>query len=129
MDFLKPISDIFDKILGLIPDKNKAAEITKELELAKNNLEVTIQQEITDRAKADMMSDSWLSKNIRPISLITVSILYFLASILSYFNFNPSPKIIDILEYLLYMVFGFYFGGRTLEKSASMIASAIQGKK
>jgi len=132
-DLLKPLGDIGTKLVGLIPDKNKAAEITRDLELAKYNLEQkaieleqTIQAQVTERAKADMMSDSWLSKNVRPLALIGTSAAYLIMVIVSYFGYDPNEIWVDVIKYLLYMIFGFYFGGRTVEKSVASISAAIK---
>jgi hypothetical protein len=124
--WLKPVGDVVVKVLDLIPDANKRAEIEKELTLAGLNAQAALDSELTKRQQADMMSDSWLSKNIRPLALIILSLCFFIMNILSYFNVNPSDKILSIIENLLLMVFGFYFGGRTLEKAASMISTAIK---
>ena len=125
---LKPISDVVNKGLSLIPDPNKRAEIEKELELANLTAQSLIDQELTKRQQADMMSDSWLSKNIRPLALIVLSLCFFIMNILSYFNINTSDKIMSIIENLLLMVFGFYFGGRSFEKVGSMVSDAIKNK-
>lgn len=128
-NIFKPVSDIANKAISLIPDPNKAAEIIKELELANMAAQSSYESNLTERAKADMMSDSWLSKNIRPIALIVLSLCFFVMNILSYFDIEASEKIMSIIENLLLMVFGFYFGGRSLEKVGSMVSNAIRNNK
>ena len=127
-DIFKPIGDIATKAIGLIPDPNKAAEIVKELEIANITAQSAYEQNLTERTKADMMSDSWLSKNIRPLALIVLSLCFFIMNVLSYFKIDTSDKIMSIIENLLLMVFGFYFGGRSLEKVGSMVSDAIKNK-
>lgn len=75
------------------------------------------QKEITGRHAADMASDSWLSKNVRPITLIGLLILYLLFALLDGLNvFHLQVAYIDILEQLCILVLTFYFGSRGIEK-------------
>lgn len=128
-DIFKPIGDIATKAISLIPDPNKAAEIVKEFELASIAAQTAYENNLTERSKADMMSDSWLSKNIRPIALIVLFTGFSMMNILSYFGVETSEKIMSITENLLLMVFSFYFGGRSVEKVGAMVALAMKGKK
>jgi hypothetical protein len=124
--FLKPISDTINKGLDLIPDPNKRAEITKELELKYFDVQTSIESELTKRQNSDMLSDSWLSKNVRPLALIVLSLWYAIVFIISYFGFSAGESMMDILKTLIITVFQFYFGGRTIEKAASMVSAAIR---
>ena len=75
---------------------------------------------VTDRWKADMSSDSWLSKNIRPIALIAIFIAFFLFTMMSAFGFNAQEGYVNLLGQWGQIIFLAYFGGRTVEKLADM---------
>ena len=79
---------------------------------------------ITDRWKADMSSDSWLSKNIRPMSLIAIFLGYFLFAMMSAYGYNANESYVTLLGNWGMLIMGAYFGGRTIEKLADM-----RGKK
>jgi hypothetical protein len=119
----------------LIPDpetKAKAqfelAKMAQEGELAKLANEAKLfeveQNNLTDRWKADMASDSWLSKNIRPMSLIAIFTGYFTFAMMSAFGYNANESYVQLLGNWGMLVFGAYFGSRSLEKIAE-----IRGKK
>ena len=95
-------------------------EELKALLLAQANQE----NNITDRWKADMASDSWLSKNIRPISLIAILAAYFIFTTMSAFGYNANEGYVNLLAGWGQLVMGAYFAGRTVEKIADM-----RGKK
>jgi len=75
---------------------------------------------ITDRWKADMSSDSWLSKNIRPMSLIAIFLGYFLFAMMSAFGYNANESYVTLLGGWGQLIMGAYFAGRTVEKLAEM---------
>jgi hypothetical protein len=75
---------------------------------------------ITDRWEADMSSDSWLSKNIRPMSLIAIFLGYFLFAMMSAFGYNANESYVTLLGNWGMLIMGSYFGGRTVEKLAEM---------
>ena len=75
---------------------------------------------ITDRWKADMSSDSWLSKNIRPMSLIAIFCGYFLFAMMSAYGYNANESYVTLLGNWGMLIMGAYFGGRTVEKLAEM---------
>ena len=80
--------------------------------------EAKMEQNITDRWSADMNSDSWLSKNVRPLVLVflvisTVLMIFIDAGTI---NFTVEEKWTDLLQLVLITVIGAYFGGRTMEK-------------
>jgi len=115
----------------LIPDP--AAKAQAQLELAKmaqdgelakmaNDTELykTEQTNITDRWQADMSSDSWLSKNVRPLALIAIFLAYFLFTAMSAFGYNAQESYVQLLGSWGQIVFLAYFGGRTVEKLAEM---------
>ena len=111
----------------LIPDpeaKAKAqielARLAQEGELTKlaneTKLYETEQNNLTARLNSDMNSDSWLSKNIRPMTLIAILIGYFVFAIMSAFNMNTNSAYVELLGQWGMLIMSFYFGGRTLEK-------------
>jgi len=118
----------------LIPDpeaKAKAqldlAKMAQDGELAKmandTKLYETEQNNLSDRHKADMGSDSWLSKNIRPMTLIAIFIGYFTFAMMSAFGHNANEAYVTLLGQWGMLVMSFYFGGRTLEKIIDMKAN------
>jgi len=111
----------------LIPDpeaKAKAqldlAKLAQEGKLADIQADVAEQQELTKRQQADMMSDSWLSKNIRPMTLIAILAGYFIFAMMSAFNMETNSKYVELLGQWGMLIMSFYFGGRTLEKIIDM---------
>ena len=75
---------------------------------------------VTDRWKADMASDSWLSKNIRPMSLVAIFVGYFIFAMMSAFGLNANESYVELLGQWGMLIMGAYFGGRTIEKLADM---------
>jgi len=111
----------------LIPDPKAQAQAKLELakmaqdgELAKmaneTKLYETEQDNLTGRHKADMASDSWLSKNIRPMTLIAILTGYFVFALMSAFNLDTNAAYVELLGQWGMLIMSFYFGGRTLEK-------------
>jgi len=115
----------------LIPDpeaKAKAqmdlAKMAQDGELAKmandTKLYEVEQENITDRWRSDMGSDSWLSKNIRPLALIAIFVAFFLFTMMSAFGYNAQESYVQLLGQWGQIIFLAYFGGRTVEKLADM---------
>jgi hypothetical protein len=109
------ISDIIDKHTF---SKVEKAQFEKEMTQVWINAESDIQKNITERWKNDMNSDSWLSKNVRPLVLIflvfsTVLMVFIDAGVL---EFEVKSSWIDLLQLVLITVIGSYFGGRSYEK-------------
>ena len=75
---------------------------------------------VADQWKADMASDSWLSKNIRPMSLVAIFSGYFLFAMMSAFGLNANEAYVNLLGQWGMLIMGAYFGGRTIEKLAEM---------
>jgi len=75
---------------------------------------------VTSRWQADMSSDSWLSKNIRPMALIAIFAAYFLFTCMSAFGYNAQESYVQLLGQWGQIIFLAYFGGRTVEKLADM---------
>ena len=86
----------------------KLANETKLYEVEQNNL--------TGRHTADMASDSWLSKNIRPMTLIAILTGYFVFALMSAFELDTNAAYVELLGQWGMLIMSFYFGGRTLEK-------------
>ena len=115
---------ILDKV---IPDPTAKAEAqAKLLELQQQGRLAELQadsveaQELTKRQQADMASDSWLSKNIRPITLIAILSGYFIFAMMSAFQLDTNQKYVELLGQWGMLIMSFYFGGRTLEKIIDM---------
>jgi len=115
----------------LIPDpeaKAKAhldlAKMEQDGELAKMANDTKLyeieQENITDRWRSDMGSDSWLSKNIRPLALIAIFVAFFLFTMMSAFGYNAQESYVQLLGQWGQIIFLAYFGGRTVEKLADM---------
>ena len=115
----------------LIPDPESKAKAqlelaqmaqTGELALMANNTELykTEQVNVSERWSADMSSDSWLSKNIRPMALIAIFIAFFLFTAMSAFGYRAQESYVQLLGQWGQIVFLAYFGGRTIEKLAEM---------
>jgi hypothetical protein len=98
----------------------KLAELAQKGELAKmaNDIELfkTEQGNVTERWQSDMSSDSWLSKNIRPMSLIAILSGYFTFAMMSAFGYNANESYVTLLGNWGMLIFGAYFGSRSLEK-------------
>jgi uncharacterized membrane protein (DUF106 family) len=123
---------ILDKF---IPDPEAKAKAQQELlkmqqegRLAELQADTAEQQELTKRAEADMNSDSWLSKNIRPMTLIFILFAYFLFAMMSAFGNNANEKYVELLGQWGMLIMSFYFGGRTLEKIMDMKAKEKQNE-
>jgi len=111
----------------LIPDpeaKAKAqldlAKLAQEGELQQIQADINEQQELTKRLQADMLSDSWLSKNIRPMTLIFILAGYFTFAMMSAFDIDTNKAYVELLGQWGMLIMSFYFGGRTLEKIVDM---------
>jgi hypothetical protein len=111
---------IIDKF---IPDPELKAKMAQELEnnkkdmlianLQADNVEA---QEITKRWQADLGSDSWLAKNIRPATLIFILVAYFFFAFMSMFGMETRGAYVELLGQWGMLVMTAYFGGRTFEK-------------
>jgi len=137
--------EVVEKTLGVkIPDSPTPEDVSKlrqlQFEHEENLLELGIEKakleieemkvlasaaqsdadNITDRWQSDMSSDSWLSKNIRPMSLIAIFLGYFLFAMMSAFGMNANESYVQLLGQWGMLIMGAYFGGRTIEKLADM---------
>ena len=115
-DLVKGVGGVIDNLHTSKEEKLAAEQKIKELV---SDYETKMEANITDRWKADMNSDSWLSKNVRPMILIflvvsTVLMIFIDAGTIS---FTVEQKWTDLLQLVLITVIGAYFGGRSFEKS------------
>mgnify|MGYP003639084236 FL=1 len=115
-ELVKGVGGVIDNLHTSEEEKLEATQKIKELV---SNYEVEMEKTITDRWKSDMASDSWMSKNVRPMVLIflvvsTVLMIFIDAGAIS---FDVEPKWTDLLQLVLITVIGAYFGGRSLEKT------------
>ena len=104
--------------LGIEKAKLEMAELELIAKAAQNDAD-----NITDRWKADMSSDSWLSKNIRPICLLAILLAYFIFTTMSAFGYNANEGYVNLLAGWGQLVMGAYFAGRTAEKIIEMRSS------
>jgi uncharacterized membrane protein (DUF106 family) len=102
----------------------KLLEMQQNGELAKIQADIAEQQELTKRQQADMNSDSWLSKNIRPMTLIFILSGYFTFAMMSAFGMDTNESYVQLLGQWGMLIMSFYFGGRTLEKIMDMRTKA-----
>ena len=125
---LASLLDIGGKLIDkLIPDpeaKAKAqldlAKLAQDGALAQIQADTAEQIELTKRMQADMASDSWLSKNIRPMTLIAILAGYFIFAGLSAAGVQVNEAYVKLLGEWGMLIMSFYFGGRTLEKIIDM---------
>ena len=118
-DLVKGVGGVIDDLHTSKEEKLAAEQKVKEL-IA--NYEIEMEKNITDRWKSDMNSDSWLSKNVRPLVLIflvvcTVLMIFIDAGTI---NFTVEQKWTDLLQLVLITVIGAYFGGRSYEKGTKV---------
>lgn len=125
---LAAIMSIGEKVLDkVLPDpeaKNKAmaelAKIQAEGRLAELQADNIEAQELTKRQEADMKSDSWLSKNIRPMTLVFILVTYTIFGLMSAWDLEVNNNYVELLGQWGMLIMSFYFGGRTLEKIIAM---------
>jgi mannitol-specific phosphotransferase system IIBC component len=116
-------TDVAGKVGGLVDrfvrTKDEKAEFEKEMTKILIDAEADMQKNVTDRWKADMGSDSWLSKNVRPLVLMflifNTMLLIFIDA--GQIQFKVEDNWVDLLQVLLLTVIAAYFGGRTVEKT------------
>tara|TARA_R110002074_G_scaffold49252_1_gene125650 strand:- start:769 stop:1233 length:465 start_codon:yes stop_codon:yes gene_type:complete len=115
-ELVKSVGGVIDNLHTSKEEKLEAEQKIKELIAS---YEVQMEKEISSRWNADMKSDSWLSKNVRPLVLVflvvsTVLLMFIDAGVI---NFVVEAKWTDLLQLVLITVIGAYFGGRSLEKT------------
>ena len=112
------VSDSVESVAKAIAGDPAAAAKLQELEL---EFYKTEQANLTSRHEADMKSDSWLSKNIRPMVLIFLLVAYSGFAIASIFEYETRGAYVELLGQWGMLVMSFYFGGRTMEKIADKV--------
>jgi len=115
-DLIEGVGGVIDNLHTSKEEKLEAEQKIKEIVAS---YQATLEKEISSRWNADMQSDSWLSKNVRPLVLIflvisTVLLIFIDAGAI---NFVVEAKWTDLLQLVLITVIGAYFGGRSLEKT------------
>ena len=113
---IKDVGGVLDDLTTSKEEKLAAQQKIKELI---SNHELELQKQVSTRWEADMKSDSWLSKNVRPLVLVflvvsTVLMIFIDAGTIA---FKVEQKWTDLLQLVLITVIGAYFGGRSLEKT------------
>lgn len=108
--------------------EEKLLELGIEKERVVLELEKVSAEAVTKRWEADMLSDSWLSKNIRPLALITGFATFLIFALLSVFGVNVQDGYVALLGDLLQVMVGAYFVGRTVEKSVDVYQGWKQTK-
>ena len=114
-ELVKGVGGVID---NLHTSKEEKLEAERKIKEVIANYEVEMEKNITSRWEADLKSDSWLSKNVRPLVLIflivcTMLLIFIDAGAL---NFEVKSTWVDLLQLVLITVIGAYFGGRSLEK-------------
>ena len=112
------VGDSVEAVAKALATDPAAAQKLQELEL---EFYKTEQNNLTDRLKADMSSDSWLSKNIRPMVLIFLLMAYSGFALASIFGYETRGAYVELLGQWGMLVMSFYFGGRTMEKIADKV--------
>lgn len=112
------VGDSVEEVAKAIAGDPAAAQKLQELELEFYKIE---QSNLTSRHEADMKSDSWLSKNIRPMVLIFLLLAYSSFAVASIFGLETRGAYVELLGQWGMLVMSFYFGGRTMEKIADKV--------
>ena len=114
-ELVKNVGGVIDNLHTSNEEKLEAERKIKEL-IA--NYEVEMEKNITARWEADLKSDSWLSKNVRPLTLIFLIVCTMLLIFIDAgaIKFNVKDSYVDLLQLVLITVIGAYFGGRSFEK-------------
>ena len=114
-ELVKGVGGVIDNLHTSQEEKLEAERKIKEI-IAKHEAEM--EKNITSRWEADLKSDSWLSKNVRPMVLIFLIVCTMLLIFIDAgaIKFNVKDSYVDLLQLVLITVIGAYFGGRSLEK-------------
>jgi len=114
-ELVKGVGGVLDNLTTSKEEKLEAERKVKELVA---NYEIEMEKNITSRWEADLKSDSWLSKNVRPLTLVFLIVCTMLLIFIDAgaINFNVKDSYVDLLQLVLITVIGAYFGGRSLEK-------------
>jgi hypothetical protein len=117
---------VLDRVLPNPEAKAQAlaelAKLEKEGKLAELQADMNEQNNVSERWKADLGSDSWLSKNVRPMTLVALLVAYFIFATASAFGLDVKQAYVELLGQMIMLIVSAYFGGRTLEKIMDMKA-------
>ena len=114
-ELIKGVGGVIDNLTTTEEERLTAEEKIKDMILG---YESEMQRQVSERWKSDMNSDSWLSKNVRPVTLIFLIICTMLLIFIDagFLSFDVKDSYVDLLQLVLITVIGAYFGGRSLEK-------------
>jgi len=119
----------------LIPDPQAKAQaqldlakLAQEGKLAEIQADTVAMQETSKRWQADMASDSWLSKNIRPMTLVFILLVFCTFSLMSAWKIDVNESYVKLLGEWGQLIMLAYFGGRTVEKIMDMRAKKDEPK-
>ena len=117
----KLVGDAGNIIDNVVTTKEEKMKLKNEMKKMLLDSENDLQKNVTDRWNADMKSDSWLSKNVRPMTLIFVLVCTMLLIFIDAgtIEFHVEEKWTDLLQLVLITIVGSYFGGRSIEKLKS----------
>lgn len=120
--FIKQIGDVADKF---VPTGEKREEAKRQLLTLVQDYQAKMQSELTERLRIDTNSDSWLAKNIRPMSLVFTTVLVTLLAFTdgNLFGFEVKQAYIDLLQSIMTLQYVFYFGSRGVEKVMTTLNS------
>lgn len=118
-------NSIFGGLNELITSPEELGKVKALIQSQLQQFQIAMEGELTSRHSADMQSDSWLSKNIRPITLAGVTLIFLVFAVGDF----VAPMYIDLLGNIMSLVYGFYFGGRTIEKAVKMFTNKKEDKK
>ena len=111
---------VLDRVLPNPEAKAQAlaelAKLQQEGKLADLQADMNEQNNVSERWKADLGSDSWLSKNVRPMTLVALLVAYFIFATASAFDIIVKQAYVELLGQMIMLIVSAYFGGRTLEK-------------
>tara|TARA_R100001377_G_C3112742_1_gene83192 strand:+ start:169 stop:564 length:396 start_codon:yes stop_codon:yes gene_type:complete len=115
------IKDVGNVLDNLTTSKEEIGKVKNEIQKLMLDAEAKMQKEVSSRWAVDMASDSWLSKNVRPMTLIFLVVSTVLLVIIDagFIDFEVKDNWVGLLELVLITVIGAYFGGRTFEKNKS----------
>jgi hypothetical protein len=114
-DLVKSVGGVID---NLTTSQEEKLEAERKIQEIIHSYESKMQKEVSERWKADMQSDSWLAKNVRPMTLVflVISTIMLIFIDAGFIDFHVEGNWIDLLQLTLLTVIGAYFGGRSWEK-------------
>ena len=114
----KIVDSVGGIIDGLVTNKEEKINARAKLKEVINNYKIEVEKNVSERWKADMNSDSWLSKNVRPVVLVFLIVCTMLLVFIDSgsIKFNVKPEFVSLLTTTLITLIGAYFGGRSVEK-------------